>query len=224
MGKKPDLKPRKRSCKVQDVIGMRFGRLVIISEFSQPCNRLERKDKRRMCVCRCDCGNETKTRLDALRAKKTVSCGCYNKDLHTRHLMEGTPEYNSWKCMKARCRQPGDPSFKYYGAKGITYCERWESFETFFADMGLKPSPNHTIDRYPDRHGNYQPGNCRWATATEQNQNRDRVSVCHQGHALTSDNVYLREQSNGNIWRCCKICSNAAQRRARLRRSQLEAK
>lgn len=83
--------------------------------------------------------------------------------------------------MTARCRDPGRDNFKYYGGRGITVCDRWlrgeggiTGFECFLADMGPKPSPEHSIDR-EDNDGNYEPSNCRWATQTEQVANSRKV-------------------------------------------------
>lgn len=80
--------------------------------------------------------------------------------------------YSSWANIKSRCRNPNINTFKSYGAKGITMCDRWyNSFELFIKDMGKRPSLNHSVDRYPNKAGNYEPGNCRWATPPQQSRN-----------------------------------------------------
>jgi hypothetical protein len=79
--------------------------------------------------------------------------------------------------MKSRCLDPNNNRFLYYGGRGIRVCDRWlepngQGFINFLADMGRKPSPEHSLDRYPNQDGNYEPGNCRWATDTEQANNK----------------------------------------------------
>lgn len=84
--------------------------------------------------------------------------------------MSGTPIYNSWNAMKQRCLNPNASKYRDYGARGITVCDRWLTFENFYADMGVRPE-GKTLDRI-DNDGNYEPGNCRWATPAQQSQNQ----------------------------------------------------
>ena len=90
------------------------------------------------------------------------------------------PEYSSWKNMRARCTSECLSEVRHYQSKGITVCDRWNDFQTFYEDMGPKPSPKHSIDRI-DNNGNYEPSNCRWATDTEQNRNKHNVKVFTYG-------------------------------------------
>ncbi len=83
-----------------------------------------------------------------------------------------TPEYRTWQAMRYRCNVPTNDRYRWYGARGIRVCERWDNnFAAFLADMGKKPTPKHTLDRI-DGDGNYEPGNCRWATPKEQAANK----------------------------------------------------
>jgi hypothetical protein len=105
------------------------------------------------------------------------------------HGMHSTPEYESWRGMKSRCNNPNRKDYEHYGERGITYDPRWEDFENFYADMGDKPGPEYSLDRYPDNDGNYCKDNCRWATQTEQKGNRRNcVYVTVEGRR-----VHLRE-------------------------------
>jgi hypothetical protein len=90
------------------------------------------------------------------------------------HGRSKTAEYLVWKSMRYRCSDPSNKSWNRYGGKGIVVCEAWrEDFPAFFAHVGPRPTPKHTIDRFPNRNGNYEPGNVRWATRSEQELNKD---------------------------------------------------
>ncbi|HVM91765.1 MAG TPA: hypothetical protein VMT67_03080 [Terriglobales bacterium] len=82
-----------------------------------------------------------------------------------------TRTYESWQSMRRRCLQEKESHYAQYGGRGITICARWDSFEAFLEDMGERPI-GKTLDRFPDVDGNYEPGNCRWATTKEQNENK----------------------------------------------------
>jgi hypothetical protein len=85
------------------------------------------------------------------------------------------PEYNSWHGATQRCSNRNNPKYKDYGGRGIKVCERWlgrDGFKNFLTDMGYKPSPQHSLDRFPNKNGNYEPGNCRWATPLQQGNNK----------------------------------------------------
>ncbi len=93
--------------------------------------------------------------------------------------------YENWVSMRKRCLTPGFTGYERYGGKGITVCERWSDFENFLADMGPRPSRKHSIDRFPDKNGNYEPSNCRWATSIEQGRNRvNNRLLAYKGETL----------------------------------------
>jgi hypothetical protein len=168
--------------------GQRYGRLIAI-EFVE-------RDQRSSAWWRfhCDCGQTIVVRSDHVRGGRTKSCGCLNLEQmaaqarvrNTTHGMYYTPEYSSWVAMKRRCSDPQELNFERYGGCGIKVCERWqESFENFYADMGPKPSPQHSIDRI-DNEGNYEPSNCRWATRSQQMRNkRKNHMVTYEGEQMT---------------------------------------
>jgi hypothetical protein len=98
-----------------------------------------------------------------------------------QHSFRDTPEYAAWSNMKYRCNNPRAKQYPDYGGRGIRVCDSWQrSFLAFLADMGPRPSPKHSLDRYPDNDRDYEPGNCRWATASQQNSNRRGNVVIEQ--------------------------------------------
>ena len=163
-----------------DLTGQRFGRLSVIASAGVVLTGKTNK-KFSLWLCRCECGNETKVRGIKLRSGHTSSCGCLSRErASTSKLRHGensrrhgmTAEYRCWAAVKTRCMNPKASGYDQYGGRGIQVCDRWKTFENFLADMGRKPSPEHSIDRYPDGDGNYEPGNCRWATKSEQRLNQ----------------------------------------------------
>lgn len=104
-----------------------------------------------------------------------------------KHGLSYTSEYRAWQTMRLRCLDPKNAAYPNYGERGITVCDRWkDSPENFIADMGERPE-GRTLDRYPNKHGDYGPGNCRWATNEEQSRNRRSkvIIVEHDGRRQT---------------------------------------
>jgi hypothetical protein len=160
------------------MIGRRFGRLLVVTHEGA------------WCACRCDCGTEKKVRGKDLRNGRTKSCGCLLSDVaratiaqklkgskgrlthgHTLAGQRQSRTYRSWKGAKNRCFNLHEPSWWHYGGRGISMCDKWRySFAAFLADMGECPA-GRSLDRI-NNNGNYEPGNCRWATSGEQRSNQ----------------------------------------------------
>ncbi len=179
--------------------GFKSGQLTVIwRSTKRTCNNA------RMWVCRCGCEKFTHVPTDRLSGKTTRSCGCstgllISKKL-TRHGKYGSPEYRVWAGMLTRCRNPKDPTYQRYGLRGISVCERWLKFENFVQDMGERPSDIHSIDRI-DNNGNYEPGNCRWATKREQGSNKrnNRLIEINGVSKTLSQWVRITGRDRGNL-------------------------
>lgn len=183
--------------------GTTYGRLLTIAKKSG-------HDSRQLWVCICKCGKSVVVRSDSLLAGKTVSCGCFSREnsrergkfQFTKHGMCRTPEYRCWRNIRRRCYETKNNRFRYYGARGIQVCARWFIFDNFIADMGLKPSRKHSIDRR-DNEGHYMPSNCLWATPSEQIRNR-RPSIVDEFTALRIlpwQRYELRKRKKQGEWR-----------------------
>ena len=162
--------PRKGEL-LSDLAGKRFGMLTVVRLYG-------RQRRQAVWECSCDCGSKVLALANNLKASNTRSCGCLrkrvNREIWTKHghAARNTPEYESWCAMWSRVSAKSGRRFEGYGARGITACERWRSFSAFLEDMGPRPA-GMSLDRI-DNDGNYEPGNCRWATASQQNANKRR--------------------------------------------------
>lgn len=118
-----------------------------------------------------------------------------------------SPTYRTWVNMWTRCTNPNATQYKWYGAQGVQVCARWKSFEVFIADVGERPSLDHTLDRFPNKDGNYEPGNVRWATRREQCRNRKSTRAVFRSDgeqfASMAEAAEVVGGTIGGIWDVC---------------------
>jgi hypothetical protein len=163
-----------------DLRGQRFGHLTAVERVAVGTRTVWR--------CECDCGGTITALTNKLRAGRVRSCGCLRRPHGHRLADENggrSSEYIIWEGIVQRCTDPSCSAWERYGARGITVCERWRTFADFLSDMGTRPSRAHSIDRIDNDRG-YEPGNCRWATATEQANNRsNNHRISYAGETAT---------------------------------------
>jgi hypothetical protein len=173
--------PRFDNPRIKDpeMVDKHFGRLWVL--YRVPRSQGAKTGDHWMCLCKCGKFHISfgcRLRRDGLR-----SCGCVRNELAAErgrerlltHGLSGTLEYDSWNNMMRRCYVPIATFFEHYGGRGIKVYEPWHSFENFLADVGPAPTAKHTIDRYPNNNGDYEPGNVRWATRSQQMLNNRRT-------------------------------------------------
>lgn len=150
------------SPKIHDLTGQKF-ELITVLGFNHSTNG------RTFWLCQCDCGNKVVKRSDCV--KIDTSCGCYHRAAVTKHNLCHSSEYKSYQAIIQRCTNENSLYYPGYGGRGITICDRWlNSFENFFSDMGKRPK-GLSLERIDNNKG-YEPGNCKWATKLEQDNNR----------------------------------------------------
>lgn len=181
------------------LVGKKFGKLTICS-FLEP-TIYPSGGVKNIALCKCDCGVNIQVILSNIKKGHTKSCGCISKEKAngtTHGESHKSLEYNSWIGMRNRCCYIKHNRYNLYGGRGIKVCDRWlNSYENFLADMGRKPTPQHSIDRI-DVNGNYEPSNCRWATNKEQCNNRkSNRNITYNG--VTKSITYWAEHFGINI-------------------------
>ncbi len=150
--------------KPRNLIGKKIGKLLVLGISNKRGNKNEIYWE-----CKCDCGNTKPIRANSLITQSSLSCGCVK---YKKHGLYNTTEYYIWQHLRNRCNNPKDARYNRYGGRGIKVCPSWNSsFESFYADMGPRPSRKHSIERI-DNDGDYEPSNCRWDTIKNQSRNR----------------------------------------------------
>lgn len=212
---------------MRDLTGKKFGRLTVV-ECIGPYKAKPSSEPKLMWKCICDCGESVGVVRGSLVSGLTLSCGCLNlesiKSRATKHGMAGSVLYKTWLGMKSRCYDKNEISYKDYGGRGIAVCGEWiNDFMAFAEYIGDRPSDKHSIDRYPNNDGNYEPGNVRWATDSEQSLNRRKFKErlkCLRGHDFDEENTYWVEK-NGKRHKSCKACRRMSElkRKPRLKKN-----
>lgn len=172
----------------EDLAGERYGSLTVKALLGRAKSKTNKREIYKIWICVCDCGKIITHRQSTLKAGLVKSCGCKQKESSLSVLLGRVRKhgatskthplyrvYRTWRAMKSRCQNPFTVSYPNYGGRGIKVCEKWNKFEAFRDDMAPSWKPGLTIDRI-NPEGNYEPSNCRWATAAEQNLNKRPIN------------------------------------------------
>jgi len=172
----------------RDLTGQSFGKLNVIGPIER--RQFPSGAVHIYWLCRCSCGKEKAINGYTITAGTSMSCGCVFKELgrarglaNHRHGRTKTTEHRTWSSMRSRCENPDHSNYPNYGGRGIKVCDRWQVFENFLADMGMRPPGRrkYSLGR-KDNNGPYSPENCRWETSPEQTQNqRNNLVIEYKG-------------------------------------------
>ena len=167
--------PKPTNPRFKDIDGQRFGYWAVLGfagHVSFPSGTT-----RCLWFCECVCGEIRKLGGSELRTSHSRSCGCAYRRPTDHHFIHGatvgdkaTPEYRACQAAKSRCTNPNNADYYLYGGRGIQF--NFDSFQDFFNHIGPRPTPEHSLDRWPNNNGHYERGNVRWATKLEQSRNR----------------------------------------------------
>lgn len=145
----------------ESLVGKKFGKLRVIE--GPISKKIKNGNRVRFYTCECLCGRMVEVRGTHLTSGHTKSCG--KKHYPDRPPKQHPIEYQIWEDIRARCLRPSHPLFHSHGKKGVVVCHRWHIFQNFLEDVGVAPSPNHFLIRYPNSAGDYRPDNVKWEEA-----------------------------------------------------------
>ena len=176
---------------IRPSVGQRFGRWTVLSAAGKD------KNGKHLFLCMCECGTESNVYGSSLKSGHSRSCGCLKLETCVKSMLSGRglssptlnykkPEYRIWCAMKDRCNRQKNKNYADYGGRGIRVCNEWnDSFEAFYSSVGQRPTSLHSIDRI-DNDGDYEPGNVRWATQSDQARNtRTTRKYTYKGETLS---------------------------------------
>lgn len=192
-------------CVLKDLVGKRFGRLVVKERLAN--KRLPSGKTQIMRLCKCDCGKKHSVSGENLKSGNVKSCGCYAKEIsskvHKKHGLSQTRIFEVWHGIKQRCLNKKDKHYKDYGGRGIIICNYWKNNFINFYKWAMRNGYKEglTIDRI-NNNGNYEPANCRWVTLTDQaNNRRSNVMVTYNSETLTLTQMARKYNVNFHMLR-----------------------